>query len=331
MSFVSRLSLVAILLAGLLVGCSHGANYYVESGKKHYARGDFAEALINYRKALQKKPADGDLYYRAALAELKLNKGADAFQDLNQAVRLDPQHQSARAELENLALTSYLGDPQRPKALYDLLVKLSQKWLAENPNSPEGLRIKGYLTMTDRRPEEAADLFRRAYQSNPNEVKIALGLIDALYQSKQADVAEKTGLDFIARNRTAGDVYDALYRLYFATNRPADAENILIRKVNENPKENGYILQLAAHYSRTGKKEQMSAALQKFIANPGGSGRIHLEAGAISMPRWETGQARSNNTTPAAQRRRERKRSFTRIGSPARCCQKTNARTVLKY
>ena len=151
--------------------------------------------------------------------------------------------------------------------------------MAENPNSPEGLRIKGYLAMLDRRPDEAVTLLERAHQTNPKELKITLALMDALTQSGKATAADKVGLDFLASDKSAADVYDALYRLYTATKRPDDAEKILVRKVKENPKRGEYSLELAAHYVGAGKKPQMEGAIEAFLANSGGNPNAHLQAG----------------------------------------------------
>jgi tetratricopeptide (TPR) repeat protein len=270
---------IASFVLILLLGCGKSVDYYVEKGNALSASGKFAEAELNYRKALQKDSNSGEAYYRLALDELKQNKGPQAYQSLLQAVRVAPEHQAARTELANLALTSYLADPQHPKVLYDLLLRVSGEWLKKDPASVDGLRIKGYLAMEERRPDEAADLFRRALQSNPKQEKITLGLMDALYRNKQSADAEKVGLDFIAADKTAGDVYDALYRLYEATNRPADAESILAKKVTENPQKGEYILQLAGHYARVRKKAEMEAALQSFLANPTAGPKAHVQVG----------------------------------------------------
>ena len=262
----------------ILAGCGRSAESYAAKANALFDKGEYSEASLNYRKAIQKKPADGELYYRVAMAELKQNQGSQAFQDLNQAVRLSPQNRDARSELENLVLTSYLTDPNRPKALYDILVKLSDQWLAENPNSPEGLRIKGYLAMVDKRAEEAVALLERAHQSNPKEVKITLGLMDALKQAGNPAGAEKIGLDYIATTNVP-DVYDALYRLYFSTQRFSDAEAIAIRKAQANPQQVVFALQIAAHYARMGNRPQMEAAIQSFLAKAGNDATAHLEAG----------------------------------------------------
>jgi len=275
--FFRRVAGVAFILV-FLAGC-RSAQSYVDKGNTFFAQGKYAEASLNYRKATQKNPNYGEAYYRLGLSELKENKPLAAFQSFMQAVRLMPDHKGARSEVENLALTSYIGDPQHPKALYDLLVGWSNEWLKKDPSSPEGLRIKGYLAILDRRPQEAVDLFSRAHQANPKDLRLTLGLIDALYRNHQEEAAEKVGLDCIAADKTAGEAYDALYRFYLATNRPADAENILIRKVQANPKENRYILQLAAHYANVRKKQEMERTLQMLLTNPGGDPRVLLAAG----------------------------------------------------
>jgi tetratricopeptide (TPR) repeat protein len=270
---------IAAFVLILLSGCGKSVESYLEKGNTLFASGKFAEAELNYRKAQQKDPKSGEAYYRLALDELKQNKGPQAYQSLLQAVQVAPEHQAARTELANLALPSYLADPQHPKVLYDLLVRLSSEWLKKDPASVDGLRIKGYLAMEERRPEEAVESFRRALQSNPKQEKITLGLMDALYRNKQSADAEKVGLDFIATDKTAGDVYDALYRLYGAINRPADAERILARKVKENPEKAEYTLELAGHYARGRKKPEVEAALQSFLANPAAGPRAHLQVG----------------------------------------------------
>jgi tetratricopeptide (TPR) repeat protein len=274
----ARLATGFLPLIVLLAGC-HSATSYLQKGNTLFEEGQFAGASLNYRKAMQKDPTLGEAYYRAGLAELKQNKGAEALQDLQQAVRLMPNSNDAKRNLTNLMLGAYVAEPQRPKFLYDLLVKYSGEWLAKNPNSAEGLRIKGYLAMLEQRPEEAVDVFRRAHDSNPKDEKMTLSLMDALFRNKQPEEAEKVGLASIRGNPPGGDVYDALYRLYSAAKRSADAENILVRKVSGNPKEGAYVLQLASYYAIAHKQPEMDNAMRMFLSNPSGDQKVHLKAG----------------------------------------------------
>src|ERR1039457_1844422 len=108
-SFPSRLALIVLPSILLLAGC-RGANSYLEKGNAAFDRGQFDEASLNYRKAIQKDSSFGEAYNRAALAELKQNKVAEALQDFEQAVRLMPDNQAARTDLTNLMLGAYIGD-----------------------------------------------------------------------------------------------------------------------------------------------------------------------------------------------------------------------------
>ncbi len=279
LAMVSR-GLTVIVLASivLLAGC-RSAKSYLDKGNALVAQGHFAEANLLYRKAFQKDPNFGEAYYRAGLAELKNNKVPQALQDLQPAVRLMPDNQAAKTDLTNLMLGAYIGDSRHPKFLYDLLVQFSGEWLRRDPTSLQGLRIKGYLAMLERRPEEAVRLFRGALASNPQDEKMVLSLMDALFRNNQPSEAEKAGLAFIAAHPTAVDVYDALYRLYSASNRPADAASILARKVSGNPQNESFILQLANYYSAVHDKPEMDKAMQMFLANPTGDPQVHLKAG----------------------------------------------------
>jgi tetratricopeptide (TPR) repeat protein len=275
---VGRLAGLVLLLIFSLAGC-RSARGYLERGNAAFDQGRYEEAALHYRNAIHKDPKLGEAYYKAALAELKQNKAAEALQDLQQAVRLMPGDQAVKAELADLLLGSFLGNPKRPQFLYDLLVKYSRKWLKHDPNSIQGLRIQGYLAMLERRPDEAVERFRRAYELNPRDPKMTLSLMNALVRDSQPAEAEKVGLAFIANDQTAAEVYDELYRLYTSSNRSADAANILARKVSGNPQKGEYVLQLASFYSLAHNKPEMEKAMQMFLANPGGDPKVHLKAG----------------------------------------------------
>ncbi len=270
---------ISVLPLIVMLSACRSAKSYLDKGNAMFAQGHYSEANLNYRKALQKDPNFGEAYYRAGLAELKDNKVAQALQDLEHAARLMPDNAAVRTDLTNLMLGAYIGDPRHPKFLYDLLVQFSGEWLKRDPSSMQGLRIQGYLDMLERRPEEAVRVFRHALESNPQDEKMVLSLMDALFRDNQPMEAEKVGLAFLAARPATADVYDALYRLYTSTNRPADAANILGRKVSGNPKQGEYVLQLASYYSLAHNKPEMDKAMQMFLANSGGATNVHLKAG----------------------------------------------------
>ncbi|HUI79031.1 MAG TPA: tetratricopeptide repeat protein [Bryobacteraceae bacterium] len=302
------------MLAGAS-GCGHGSAYYLDKGNALFAKADYAEAELNFRKATQKDPNNGEAFYRTAQCELKQNEAAPALQDLDQAVRLMPDNRQAKRDLANLALGGFIGDPSRPDSLYQRLIRMSDEWLRRDPQSAEGLRIKGYLAMVEKRPQLAVSLFTQAQQSNPKDERINMGLMDALYRNSEPLKAEKVGLDFIAANPNSGEVYDALFRMYLATKRASDAENILIRKVKNNPKQNSYLLDLASYYATTGRKSEMDNTMRTYLTNPGGDPQLHLKAGDFysllgqwsgAIEQYKIGIAANGKDKPAYQVRTAR-------------------------
>lgn len=272
--------LVIIVLPWMLglAGCRSAYNFF-EKGNSAYAQGKFEEATLDYHAAIQKDPTFGDAYYRAGLSELKQNKAAQALEDLESAVRLLPASDAAKTELTNLMLGAYVGDPKRPKFLYDQLVKYSKEWLKRDPNSMQGLRIQGYLAMLEQRPEEAADLLRHAHAAHPHDEKIVDGLMDALFRSNRSDEAEKVGLDFLSTDPGASDVYDALYRIYALAHRTQDAENILKRKVGANPKERADLLELASFYAGAHRTQDMDQTMRSFLSGHTNDATTRVQAG----------------------------------------------------
>ena len=208
--------LAAIVLPSilLLTGC-RSANSYLNKGNAAFARGQFEEASLDYRKAVQKDAGFGEAYFREGLTELKQNKAAEALQDLEQAVRLMPANREAKTELTNLMLGAYIGDPKRPKFLYDLLVKYSGEWLTKDPNSLQGLRIHGI----SRHVRAAAGRSRqRVPPGSPTRIRAtrrsSMASWTRLFRANQPAEAEKVGLDYLRTNSSASDVYDALFRMY---------------------------------------------------------------------------------------------------------------------
>ena len=78
-------------------------------------------------------------------------------------------------------------------------------------------------------------------------------------------------------------MYDTLYAWYFDSKRIAEAENILKAKASNNPKQGDYILQLALHYYRVHKLEEMNSTLQRMLDDPKDFPKAQLQAGDFYM------------------------------------------------
>lgn len=272
-----------VIVASLaLSGCKTKQDY-LTAGNKLFEAGKYSDASLNYRKAIQKDPQFGDAHYRLGLVALKQGDARQAYAELSRAVELLPGNDDAKEKLGELCLKAYLTDPRRPVTFYSRTAQLAEQLLAKNAGSFEGLKFKGYLALTDRKPEEAIVLFRKALQVKPYEPNLTTVLAQTLHQSGQSQEAEILALNLIARDKAYGPTYDALYAWYVDSKRMAEAENIMKAKASNNPKQSDYIFQLALHYYRVHKLEEMNTTLQRMLDDPTDFPKAQLQAGDFCM------------------------------------------------
>ncbi len=257
-----------VLVLLIATSCSRSVQSYMQSGKKYFDAGKYDDAAIMYKKAVQKDPKSGEAYYRLALTDLKLSKVGEAYQALSQASSLSTDNVEIQSVFADFCFEVYLLDPKHPQAFYDKASKVSQQLLEKNRHSYDGLRLKGYLEMADRKPAEAVDTLRQADQQRPMQPQVIFPLAEALMLDRRDQEAEKLCLAFLQTNKTFGPIYDLLFGLYARTGRPVEAENILKTKVENNPKQTAYVLNLAAYYQSQKRLDDVKKTLQRLTDNP---------------------------------------------------------------
>ena len=260
-----HLRVITLILLLVAAGCSRSASYYLDRGNKLFEEGKPADAVIQYRKALQKDSKSGEAYYRLGLAELRQGNAIEAFRALSQAIQYTPANEDALAKLADLNLAAYLSDPRRSRHFYDQVEKLSAQLQEKNPKSVQGLRLKGALALVDRNPKGAITYYESANQIDPSQPDVVEGLVQALFQNNQFAEGEGVARVFLDKHKNAAPIYDVLYLRYLATNDLEKAESILLSKVSNNPSDAAYRLQLALFYARANRPPQMSAALQYIL------------------------------------------------------------------
>ena len=270
---------LALILLVISTACLRSARGYLEKGEKLSAAGKYEEAILNYKSAIQKDPNFGEAHYGLALALLQQRNLQDAYTAMNRAAQLLPNRQDVQIELANLCLLLYLGDSARPPALYRQLTGISDALLAKDARSFDGLRIKAYLRLTEKKSDEALDLFRQANRLQPLQPEVALQLTQILIQASAYDEAEKVAWRAIQGRSSQGQIYDVLYTFYLTHNRLPDAERVLKAKVDNNPKIARYLTQLAAHYYAFHQPAAMNATLDRLRNNTKDFPDAHLLIG----------------------------------------------------
>jgi tetratricopeptide (TPR) repeat protein len=268
MSRTTFFTLSLVLSAGIMVSCRQTPQQYVARGNTFFKAGKYEDAILNYKKAIQRDPKFGEGYYRLGLAELKTGKSRDAYVAINTASGLLPDRADVQVTLADFLLVGYLGNKNRPAALYTQLSKLSDSFIAKDPNSYDGLRIKGALAWTDGRLKEAEAFLQKANAQKPLQAPVVLMWVQVLFRDGQPEAAERLAQEFIKAHKDSGTIYDVLYAHYQSENRPVDAENILRTKVKNNPSNINDALELAMFYAAANKRDQMTATLQRVLNDP---------------------------------------------------------------
>lgn len=256
---------VLLILSACALTPGGARDRYFARGKRSYDQGNWADASLNFRKAIRRDARFGDAYYYLGLAEVKRQGFQEAFRALYRAAELNPQNTDAKVKFADICLTFYVLDSRRPKFLYDQISKISKDLLGKDPKSFDGLRYKAEMARAEGRLTDAIAVFREADGRKPGQPEIVLSLAQTLIGAKQAAEGEKLAAGYVDRRPDFGPMYDVLYLYYLQSSRNADAENILKRKLENIPGKPEYIQQLAAHYFQSNRRSEGAAVLQRML------------------------------------------------------------------
>jgi tetratricopeptide (TPR) repeat protein len=135
-------------------------------GRAHFARGEYEQARQDFDAAIQLRPD----YIPARLAQTQVamirgdNAGAD--HDADQLLAIAPN--SIQGRVMKAAALSRLGQ-------YDEARKLLEAVLDKAPKQEECLLELGVLDLTQKKTKEAIDLFKRAFDAEPSNLRGLMG------------------------------------------------------------------------------------------------------------------------------------------------------------
>jgi tetratricopeptide (TPR) repeat protein len=284
---------VLVTAALLLAGCSDTPDKSIRAGDEQFQKGNYGDASIQYRRAIQRDPTRGEAYHKLGLAEQRQGNLLPAYTALNRAVDLMPRNEHAHRDFANLVLGGVVGHADSPPDVKRKLLRMADDDLVKDPNSFSGWRLKAYLALAENKSDEALILFRKANQAKPDEPDVATVLTQRLVLAG----LEKDAVDVANALMTArpdyGPIYDTLYFHYMEAQRPQDAEAIARRKAQANPKVDLYQIQLARHFARTGKTNEFQELMAAFTGNRKDYPEACLRAGDLyaELGRWPEAMA----------------------------------------
>jgi tetratricopeptide (TPR) repeat protein len=149
-----------------------------------YRKGEFSDALTQFRRVLRENESEARIDVRLLAAECLLQSGgvAEARQDYEKIAVQDPRSTSAWAGVCKTSLR--LGDVRRAEAA---IIKA----VAIEPNSAQLQVMMGYVRMKQGRLDDAMASFRRASQADKDDA-VSLSMIGMIMhkQGRSSDAVE---------------------------------------------------------------------------------------------------------------------------------------------
>ncbi len=227
--------LVVMVLVGLMAfavaACASSEEKkieFFEKGKAFFESGDYKNAEIELKNALQIDPRFAEAHRILGETYLKLGQTREAFQQFGQLEQLAPENLEAKRKL---ATFFFLGKR------YEEAAERVDAVLAEKPDDIEMLYLKSGLLQQEGDPAGAAEVFEKIVQLDPAQTRAYMAL--AQLHSRNEDPTEAE-----AHLRRAIDVDPAAIQpqlalfSYFISQKEFDrAEAHLGQLLEENPKD----------------------------------------------------------------------------------------------
>src|SRR5436305_4023474 len=151
----------------LSTACTQSPEKLIATGNRYHDKKKFKEASILYQKAISKDKTNAEAYYREGINLLdEGNAGGatlgDATKFLQRAIDLKPENTDAEVKLAEIYLGAYATNPQKFKSFLTDVKDLDGKILAHEPNSFEGIRIRGLVHLAENDRDKALAEFELA-------------------------------------------------------------------------------------------------------------------------------------------------------------------------
>jgi len=289
------ISVVAIGLLAGASGCSRDPHTamlkYAKSGDAYAAGGKTAEAIVEYRNALEKEPRAGDVRLKLADAYLKQGDGAKAAQEYVRAADVLPDA-SVQLKAGNLLLMAGRFDDAKGRAQkvldadpknVDAQVLLANSLaglkdldgaVAElgeaiqlNPDRSETYANLGQIELGRGRREAAENAFKRAVELAPKSAMAHMALGTFYWSTSQWAPAEQELSQALTVEPDNALAQRAIATFYLVTNRRDQAEQHL-RRVLELTKSVDAALSLADFYVVQNKEASAREVLEPLVQDP---------------------------------------------------------------
>jgi len=275
------------------------AYYHFSLARLLEENGDFTKAVDEYKKAIQQDSQSSYVYIELANAYLRHRRVRDAVQEVENAIRLNPDNLDAHKLLgtiyvsiignedsnRNPASSEYLkkaiqeyemicrldssdtsslltlGGLYRYNGQTDKAIASLTKLLELVPSSENGLSNLAQIYSDQGNLKEAINVFKKALEANPNSPRILAELASTYEQNKEYKNAIETFKKAIEVDDDSLDLRKGLAQALLEDNQDEQAEREYLKILEADPDEGFAYLRLGQIYR---KRRDYEKALENF-------------------------------------------------------------------
>ncbi|HEV8326517.1 MAG TPA: tetratricopeptide repeat protein [Nitrospiraceae bacterium] len=276
--FSTSTTLICVLLVLACLGCDRSSPEakkakHREQAETYFEKGQYHEALIEYKNVAQVDPKDADAHYRLALTYLKLGGTTNlqgAFAELSRTVELDKTNRDAQLKLGELYLLG--NEPAKARKQAEIV-------LVSAPQNTEGLILKGRSLINEKHYAEGIAELKKAIELDPKNMQTYIDLARAQVFAKDTAAAEQTLKNALTIDSRSAEILLALGDFRVTTGKPDQAEIIYKQALEIAPENEEIFLRLASVYQRSGKWTDVETTLQKLAALKPQDEKPHIHLG----------------------------------------------------
>lgn len=278
--FVKSIYLLCFLLVSAFPGCNQASPEakiakHREQASSYFEKGQFQEALIEYRNVVEADPDDANAYYRMAFIHLQLGGISNlqrAFAELSRSLELNNSNRDARLKLSELYLLG--NEPAKAREQTDII-------LASAPQDKDALFIRGRSLIIEKRYQDGIEELKKVLALDPKNGGVYLELSRAYFFTNDRATAEGTLRQGLAANPRSTDLMLALGDFHLAAGKPDLAETTFKQIVETAPENEAARLRLAGFYQRSNKLAETEDTLKNWATAYPGNERPHIHLGDL--------------------------------------------------
>lgn len=222
------------------------------------ASGDQPSALSSYAKAVEKSPGSAITHYQFGVAQIAAGRREDGRRSLEKALSLDPGHGGAL----NALTMADMADKQLDKAL-----SRTRAFQAKNPKSPLGFTREADLLMAQKRYQDSARLYEKAFQIGDGLTDLAK-LQGALIRSDKLDQANRKMAEVLGRYPKGLNVLTYAGDYYLRTGQYRESVRTYEAALKIKPDDPAILNNLALLYQGLEDKRALQTAEQAYKLGP---------------------------------------------------------------